>query len=95
MQTHLVDSTEVPRYFYGVFQHTVLHQLDSHKCKNETPPLPSVQSLSCVLLFVTPWTAAHQASLFITNSPSLLKLTSIESNFALHHDRNEITSFKY
>ena len=34
----------------------------------------SVQSLSHVQLFVTPWTAAHQASLSITNSRSLLKL---------------------
>ena len=40
---------------------------------------PSVQLLSCVQLFVTPWTAAHQASLSITNSWSLLKLMSIES----------------
>ena len=39
----------------------------------------SVQSLSCVWLFVTPWTAAHQASLSITNSWSLLKLMSVES----------------
>ena len=38
----------------------------------------SVQSLSCVWLFVTPWTAAHQASLSINNSWSLLKLMSIE-----------------
>ena len=38
----------------------------------------SVQSLSCVRLFVTPWTAAHQASLSITNSQSLLKLMSIK-----------------
>ena len=38
----------------------------------------SVQSLSRVRLFVTPWTAAHQAFLSITNSWSLLKLTSIE-----------------
>ena len=37
-----------------------------------------VQSLSHVQLFVTPWTAACQASLFITNSRSLLKLMSIE-----------------
>ena len=37
----------------------------------------SVQSLSCVRLFVTPWTAACQASLSITNSRSLLKLMSI------------------
>ena len=39
----------------------------------------SVQSLSRVRLFVTPWTAARQVSLFITNSWSLLKLMSIES----------------
>ena len=38
----------------------------------------SIQSLSHVWLFVTPWTAAHQASLSITNSQSLLKLMSIE-----------------
>ena len=37
----------------------------------------TVQSLSRVWLFVTPWTAAHQASLSITNSWSLLKLMSI------------------
>ena len=39
----------------------------------------SVQSLSCVRLFATPWTAACQTSLSITNSRSLLKLISIES----------------
>ena len=38
----------------------------------------SVQSLSCVRLFATPWIAARQASLSITNSRSLFKLTSIE-----------------
>ena len=49
------------------------------------PPSPltlqfsSVQSLCRVRLFVTPWTAARQASLSITNSQSLLKLMSIES----------------
>ena len=41
--------------------------------------MSSVQSLSHVRLFVTPWTAAHQASLSITNSWSSLKLMSIES----------------
>ena len=45
----------------------------------------SVQSLSHVLLFVTPWTAAHQASLSITNSRSLLKLMSIESVMPSNH----------
>ena len=39
----------------------------------------SVQLLSCVRLFATPWIAALQASLSITNSQSLLKLMSIES----------------
>ena len=39
----------------------------------------SVQSLSQVWLFVTPWIAAHQASLSITSSRSSLRLTSIES----------------
>ena len=42
----------------------------------------SVQSLSRVWLFETPWTAALQASLSITNSQSLIKLMSIESVMA-------------
>ena len=41
--------------------------------------ISSVQSLSHVQLFVTPWTAAYQASLSITNFQSCLKLMSIES----------------
>ena len=45
----------------------------------------SVQSFSCIRLFVTPWTAAHQASLSITNSWSLLKLMSIESVMPSNH----------
>ena len=40
--------------------------------------LSSVQLLSHVRLFATPWTAAHQAFLIITNSQSLLKVRSIE-----------------
>ena len=40
--------------------------------------LSSVQSLSCVQLFATPWTAARQASLSIANSQSLLELMAIE-----------------
>ena len=48
---------------------------------------PSVQfsSLSCVWLFATPWTAAHQASLSITNSWSLLKFMSIELVMSSNH----------
>ena len=45
----------------------------------------SVQSLSCVQLFVTPRTVARQASLSITNSWSLLKLTSTESVMPSNH----------
>ena len=45
----------------------------------------SVQSLSRVRLFATPWIAAHQASLFITNSRSSLKFTSVESVMPSSH----------
>ena len=45
----------------------------------------SVQLLSHVQLFATPWTAAHQASLFITSSQSLFKLMSIESVMPSNH----------
>ena len=45
----------------------------------------SVQSLSCVRLFVTPWTAAHQASLSNTNSRSWLKLMSTELVMPFNH----------
>ena len=45
----------------------------------------SVQSLSHVRLFTTPWTAACQASLSITNSQSLLKLMSIKSGMPSNH----------
>ena len=45
----------------------------------------SVQLLSHVQLFATPWTATHQASLSITNSQSLLRLMSIESMMPFNH----------
>ena len=41
--------------------------------------ISSIQFLSCIWLFATPWTAAQQASLSITNSRSSLKLMSIQS----------------
>ena len=47
--------------------------------------ISSVQSLSCVQPFATPWTAARQASLSITNSQILLKLMSIESVMPSSH----------
>ena len=48
-------------------------------------PYQSVQLLSCVWLFVTPWTAARQNSLPITNSPSLLNPMSIKSVMPSNH----------
>ena len=45
----------------------------------------SIQSLSRVRLFVTPWTAVHQASLSITRSRSLLKLMSVKSVMPSNH----------
>ena len=49
------------------------------------PEKESVQSLSHVGLFVTPWTAAHQASLSITNSWNVLKLMSIQLVMPSNH----------
>ena len=54
----------------------VLSKLFKHDCKDLD--LSSVQSLSRVWLFATPWITARQASVSITNSRSSLKFTSIE-----------------
>ena len=60
-----------------LYCHLEIHLLHSQRSKlNKTS---SVQSLSHVRLFETPWTAACQASLSIANFQSLLKLMSIES----------------
>jgi len=61
-----------------------LDSYDSNQCLL-CPWFSSVQSLSRVRLFATPWTAARQASLSITNSRSLLKLTSISLVMPSHH----------
>ena len=55
------------------------------KLPNEPQFSQSVQSFGCVQLFVTPWTAARQASQSITNSQSLLKLMFIESVMPSNH----------
>ena len=74
-----------------------MHWSDSHEYVDfqvmfvlYTVQLSSVQSLSGVWLFATPWTAARQVSLTITNSRRWLKLMSIESvmpsnHLILHH----------
>ena len=58
---------------------------DFHSHYNTGNNFSSVQLLSHVQLFVTPWPAAHQASLSITNSWSFLKLMSIESVMPSNH----------
>ena len=58
------------------------HKMSQIRLSNS---VSSVQLLSCVRLFETPWTTASQASLSITNSRSLLKLMSIESVMPSHH----------
>ena len=57
------------------------HEIKGHLLlgRKATTNFSSVQSLSRIRLFETPWTAARQASLSITDSRSLLKLSSIES----------------
>ena len=59
---------------------------------NKDTVFSSVQLLSHVRFFVTPWTAARQASLSITNSQSLLKLMSIESERPSNHLSHPLSS---
>ena len=66
--------------------HIVLNRKAGYNITGHISPLYIVvQSLSRVQLFATPRTAAHQASLSITNSQSLLKLMSIESVMSSNH----------
>ena len=60
-------------------------QKEKHQYSILTHKFNSVQSLSRVQLFASPWTTAHQASLSITNSWSLPKLMSIESAMSSKH----------
>ena len=59
--------------------------LQSSAGAEESVQFSSIQLLHHVQLFVTPWTAACQASLSVTNSQSLLKLMSIESVMPCNH----------
>ena len=72
---------------------SVLCIVDVHLCMDQTSQtsrnasvqFSSVQSLSCLHLFATPWSAAHQAPRSITNSWSLHKLMSIKSVMPSNH----------
>ena len=66
--------------------YSMRHQKDSTEAAKSVPGIiRSDQSLSRVWLFATPWIAARQASLFITNSPSSPRPTSIESVMPSSH----------
>ena len=69
----------------GILQARILEWIAIPFCTWVSYQFSSVQSLSRVRLFVTPWTAALQASLSIDNSRSLLKLMSIESVMQSNH----------
>ena len=71
-------------YFYFLTS-SILKARNKKVLTVSTYRFSSVQSFSRVWLFVTPRTAAHQASLFITNSQTLLKLISIESVMPSNH----------
>ena len=76
-----------------VRSYSILKKGNAKECSNyctialisHASQFSSVQSLSCVQLFAPPWTAACQASLFVTNSQSLLNLMSIESVMPSNH----------
>ena len=62
-----------------------LYSVGSQRVRHDGNDFSSVQLLSCVRLFVTPWTAARQASPSIANSRSSLKLVSMESVMPSSH----------
>ena len=79
--TRLLRPWDFPGKSTGVRCHCFIRTGD----RDQTLFSFSVQSLSRVQLFATPWTAAHQASLSITNSQSLLKLMSMELMMPSNH----------
>jgi len=87
-QVGLHHSSELPPGAYLIFVHFIRTaewvgvKVGFFLCLDQ---IRSDQSLSRVRLFATPWIAAHQASLSITNSRSLLRLTFIESVMPSSH----------
>ena len=67
------------------FRHPSDFSLSSPMLSSFSEPVSSVQSLSHVWLFATPWTVARQPSLSITNSLNILKLMSIKSVMLSNH----------
>ena len=82
---HEDEATEISEFLYCFTSVNFSSPSVSYNMFIVSAQCNSVQSLTCVQLFVTPWTAARQASLSITNSWSLPKLTSIESVMPSNH----------
>ena len=77
-----------PNYFYLIYPQSLLSFSTCSQCikiKSVIFLNSSVQSLSHVRLFMTPWITAHQVSLSITNSRSLPKPVPIESGMPSSH----------
>ena len=83
-QQFWIDTTEVYCVWFQ-FSKIIIHIFNKHFLNSLSVQFSSVQSLSRVGLFVTPWIAARQASLSTTNSRSSLRLTSIESVMPSSH----------
>ena len=86
--TLMVESNEVLKSFLMKVKNRVKKWLKTQHSKNKdhgiwSHQFSSVQSLSWV--FVTPWMAAHQDPLYITNSRSMLKLKTIKSVMPSNH----------
>ena len=82
-QSESVKDTYTHTYLHPFLDYFLIQAITDYWL--EFPMLYSVQLLSCVWLFATPWTAARQACLSITNSQSLLKLMFIESVMPSSH----------
>ena len=89
---HVLDLILLPTVDYGTVQTCIfskcIQYAHVHCSTNITlrcTQFSSVQSLSCVQLFVTLWTVARRPSLSITNSPSLLKFISINLVMLSNH----------
>ena len=73
------------KLLYNILLVSVYEFIHTHTHTHTHTHISWVPSLSRVQLFATPWTAAHQASLSITNSWNLFKLMSIESVMPPNH----------
>ena len=83
--THRISTPNVNVCVSNVHSVCTMKVLFMPVTKDYTLSVQFSQSLSHVQLFVTPWTAAHLASLSITNSRSLLKLMSVELVMPSNH----------